>query len=135
MHRNTFINAPACLTRSFQLKAAPNIYAAGQLSGVEGCVESAACGFLAGIFAASQLRGDTIPFPPAETALGSLLGHLSAADGINFQPMNINYGLFPPLELKRKMKRADRRLAMAERALAALPQWWEPIASKREKAL
>ncbi len=135
MHRNTFINAPVCLTRSLQFRAAPHIYAAGQLSGVEGYVESAACGFLAGIFAACQLRGDAIPSPPAETALGSLLGHLSTAEEVNFQPMNINYGLFPPLQLKRKMKRADRRLAMAERALAALPQWWEPITAKREKAL
>jgi len=134
MHRNTFINAPICLTRSLQFKAAPHIYAAGQLSGVEGYVESAACGFLAGIFAAYQLRGDAIPFPPAETALGSLLGHLSAAEEVNFQPMNINYGLFPPLQQKRKMKRADRRLAMAERALAALPQWWKRIATNREKS-
>ncbi len=133
MHRNTFINAPACLTRSLQFKAAPHIYAAGQLSGVEGYVESAACGFLAGLFAASQQRGETVPFPPAETALGSLLSHLSKADEGNFQPMNINYGLFPPLQLKRKMKRADRRLAMAERALTALPQWWEPIAARREE--
>jgi len=132
MHRNTFINAPACLTKSLQFKQAPHIYAAGQLSGVEGYVESAACGFLAGIFASCQLRGDTISFPPRETALGSLLGHLSAADEVNFQPMNINYGLFPPLELKQKMKRADRRLAMAERALAALPEWWNPIVAKRE---
>ncbi|MDX2495872.1 MAG: methylenetetrahydrofolate--tRNA-(uracil(54)-C(5))-methyltransferase (FADH(2)-oxidizing) TrmFO [Desulfuromusa sp.] len=132
MHRNTFINAPECLTASLQFKAAQNIYAAGQLSGVEGYVESAACGFLAGIFAATQLRGETISTPPKETALGSLLGHLSAADSTNFQPMNINYGLFPPLE-GRKMKRADRRLAMADRALTALPQWWEPISSKREE--
>ncbi len=132
MHRNTFINAPACLTKSLQFKQAPHIYAAGQLSGVEGYVESAACGFLAGIFAAYQLRGDTISAPPEETALGALLGHLSSAEETNFQPMNINYGLFPPLELKRKMKRADRRLAMAERALAALPEWWNPIVAKRE---
>lgn len=133
MHRNTFINAPACLTRSLQFKQAPHIYAAGQLSGVEGYAESAACGFMAGIFAAYQLRGETISAPPGETALGALLGHLSSAEETNFQPMNINYGLFPPLELKRKMKRADRRLAMAERALAALPQWWEPIAANREE--
>ncbi|MDX2480244.1 MAG: methylenetetrahydrofolate--tRNA-(uracil(54)-C(5))-methyltransferase (FADH(2)-oxidizing) TrmFO [Desulfuromusa sp.] len=130
MHRNTFINAPACLTESLQFNAARHIYAAGQLSGVEGYVESAACGFLAGIFAAYQLRGEKILLPPKETALGALLGHLSAADTTNFQPMNINYGLFPPLE-GRKMKRADRRLAMAERALNALPKWWEPIADKR----
>lgn len=132
MHRNTFINAPACLTRSLQFKQAPHIYAAGQLSGVEGYVESAACGFLAGIFAAYQLYGKTISAPPKETALGALLSHLSMTEETNFQPMNINYGLFPPLELKRKMKRADRRLAMAERALTTLPQWWDPIAANRE---
>jgi len=131
MHRNTFINAPACLTSFLQFKAAPNIYAAGQLSGVEGYVESAACGFLAGLFAAYQLRGETPPTPPIVTALGSLLGHLSATQESNFQPMNINYGLFPPLEQKRKMKRALRRLAMAERALDALPDWWNPIVEKR----
>jgi methylenetetrahydrofolate--tRNA-(uracil-5-)-methyltransferase len=131
MHRNTFINAPACLTPTLQFRQAPHIFAAGQLSGVEGYVESAACGFLAGIFATRQLLEKTIPFPPRETALGSLLSHLANAEVDNFQPMNINYGLFPPLE-GRKMKRADRRLAMAERALTALPAWWEPIAMERE---
>ncbi len=133
MHRNTFINAPECLTASLQFKAAQNIFAAGQLSGVEGYVESAACGFLAGIFAAYQLRGEIFSAPPRETALGALLSHLSSAGESNYQPMNINYGLFPPLELKRKMKRADRRLAMADRALTTLPQWWEPVASRREE--
>ena len=131
MHRNTFINAPACLTETLQFKTAPHIYAAGQLSGVEGYVESAACGFLAGIFVASYLRKETVSLPPRVTALGSLLGHLANADEANFQPMNINYGLFPPLIQKRKMKRADRRIAMAERALAALPQWWDTIATTR----
>lgn len=131
MHRNTFINAPACLTPTLQFKQAPHIFAAGQLSGVEGYVESAAGGFLAGIFAARQLLGKSISQPPRVTALGSLLSHLANAETENFQPMNINYGLFPPLE-GRKMKRADRRLAMAERALAALPQWWNPIAQERE---
>lgn len=131
MHRNTFVNAPACLTPTLQFKQAPHIFAAGQLSGVEGYVESAAGGFLAGIFAGRQLLGKAIPQPPRETALGSLLSHLANAETENFQPMNINYGLFPPLE-GRKMKRADRRLAMAERALAALPQWWAPVTQERE---
>ncbi|MCW9049822.1 MAG: methylenetetrahydrofolate--tRNA-(uracil(54)-C(5))-methyltransferase (FADH(2)-oxidizing) TrmFO [Deltaproteobacteria bacterium] len=131
MHRNTFINAPACLNASLQFQKAPHIYAAGQLSGVEGYVESAACGFLAGIFAAYHLRGEALPQPPRETALGSLLHHLSTSEAEGFQPMNINYGLFPPLE-GRKMKRADRRLAMAQRALDALPQWWLPIQEKRQ---
>ncbi len=131
MHRNTFVNAPACLTPTLQFKQAPHIFAAGQLSGVEGYVESAAGGFLAGIFAGRQLLDKSIPQPPRETALGSLLSHLANAETENFQPMNINYGLFPPLE-GRKMKRADRRLAMAERALAALPQWWAPVTQERE---
>ncbi len=133
MHRNTFVNAPRCLTRTLQLKSAPHICLAGQLSGVEGYVESAACGLLAGIFSAYRLRGEAAPLPPAEMAMGALLTHLAEADAENFQPMNVNYGLFPPLELKRKMKRADRRLAMADRALAALPKWWEPIAAKRRE--
>lgn len=131
MHRNTFVNAPNCLTKTLQLKAAPHICLAGQMSGVEGYVESAACGLLAGIFTAYRLRGEQEPLPPNETALGALLTHLSEADAENFQPMNVNYGLFPSLELKRKMKRADRRLAMAARALDALPGWWQPIAEKR----
>ena len=131
MHRNTFINAPACLNGYLQFKMAPHIYVAGQLSGVEGYVESAACGFLAGIFAAYQLRGEKISRPPQETALGSLLNHLTGAEEIGFQPMNINYGLFPPLE-GRKMKRADRRLALAKRALDILPEWWNPISAKRK---
>ncbi|NOQ51834.1 MAG: methylenetetrahydrofolate--tRNA-(uracil(54)-C(5))-methyltransferase (FADH(2)-oxidizing) TrmFO [Desulfuromonadaceae bacterium] len=132
MHRNTFVNAPRCLTRTLQLKSAPHICLAGQLSGVEGYVESAACGLLAGIFSAYRLRGEAAPLPPAETAMGALLTHLAEADTENFQPMNVNYGLFPPLE-GRKMKRADRRLAMADRALTALPEWWEPIAAKRRE--
>ncbi|MCK4622137.1 MAG: methylenetetrahydrofolate--tRNA-(uracil(54)-C(5))-methyltransferase (FADH(2)-oxidizing) TrmFO [Desulfuromonadales bacterium] len=133
MHRNTFVNAPRCLNRSLQLNNAPHICLAGQISGVEGYVESAACGLLAGIFSAYRLRGEQEPLPPAETAMGALLTHLAEADAENFQPMNVNYGLFPPLELKRKMKRADRRLAMADRALTTLPEWWEPIAAKRRE--
>lgn len=133
MHRNTFVNAPKCLTRTLQLRAAPHIRLAGQISGVEGYVESAACGLLGGIFTAYQLRGEAAQLPSPETALGALLAHLAEADADNFQPMNVNYGLFPPLELPRKMKRADRRLAMAERALAALPGWWGPIAEQREQ--
>lgn len=130
MHRNTFINAPACLNHTLQFHRAPHIYAAGQITGVEGYVESAACGFLAGIFAARHLRGKTTPLPPAETALGALLNHLAGAESDNFQPMNINYGLFPPLDGGRR-KRTERRLAMAERALALLPLWWHPVQADR----
>jgi len=130
VHRNTFINAPACLTRTLQLKTDPRLFFAGQISGVEGYVESAAMGFLAGLFAPRWLRGDAIPFPPAVTALGALIAHLADSSPEGFQPMNVNYGLFPPLE-GRKMKRADRRLAMAERALQNLSHWWDSIAAQR----
>lgn len=131
MHRNTFINAPTCLNSTLQFIRAPHIYAAGQITGVEGYVESAACGFLAGLFAARQLQGQAALLPPAETALGALLNHLTSADPDNFQPMNVNYGLFPTLDGGR-MKRTERRLAMAERALECLPDWWNQILADRE---
>ena len=126
LHRNTFINAPTCLTRSLQLKSDQRIVFAGQISGVEGYVESAAMGFLAGLFASRRQRGEELTLPPATTALGALLGHLADSDPDDFQPMNVNYGLFPPLEGLR-MKRADRRLAMAERALADLEPWRQKV--------
>jgi methylenetetrahydrofolate--tRNA-(uracil-5-)-methyltransferase len=131
MHRNTFINAPNSINPRLQLINAPHITLAGQISGVEGYVESAASGLLAGLFVAGDLSGQDIPAPDQSTALGALLNHLRTADADNFQPMNINYGLFPPLVLERKMKRADRRLAMAERALATLPDWWQKIETAR----
>ncbi len=122
VHRNTFVNAPRCLERTLQLKGHPRIYLAGQISGVEGYVESAAAGFLAGLFAARSLQGGPVPHPPATTALGALLTHLAESSPENFQPMNVNYGLFPPLEGGR-LRRTDRRLALAERALADLDPW------------
>ncbi len=128
MHRNTFVNAPACLERTLQLKGRPEVFFAGQITGVEGYVESAACGFLAAIFAVRSLRGETIPLPPATTALGALLSHLADASEADFQPMNVNYGLFPPLE-GRPRKRSERRLALAERALRDLESWRGAIAS------
>lgn len=126
MHRNTFLNAPACLTPTLQLKTAPRLFFAGQITGVEGYVESAACGFLAGLFAAGRATGVTVPPPPPTTALGALLNHLGSAVPKGFQPMNVTYGLFPPLD-GRKRKRADRRLAMAERALEELGPWWQAV--------
>jgi methylenetetrahydrofolate--tRNA-(uracil-5-)-methyltransferase len=122
MHRNTFINAPRCLTRSLQLRSMPRVFFAGQITGVEGYVESAASGFLAGLFAAWSLTGYPMHLPPATTALGALLAHLADTDPDQFQPMNVNYGLFPPLS-GTKLKRRDRRLAMAERALDDLQLW------------
>lgn len=122
VHRNTFINAPRCLTPTLQLKGEERIFFAGQITGVEGYVESAACGFIAGLQAAAYLRGETLPLPPETTACGAMLGHLQHSDPEHFQPSNINYGLFPPLP-ERKMKRALRRLAQAERALQAWGEW------------
>ena len=128
MHRNTFINAPSCLTEGLQFRRAPHIHVAGQLSGVEGYVESAACGLLAGLFAAARANEARLPAPPPDTALGSLLRHLLDSDPASFQPMNVNYGLFPPLN-GRRMKRSARRLAMAERALDALEPWRRTLAA------
>lgn len=124
VHRNTFINSPHCLNGRLQLSAQPRIYFAGQITGVEGYVESAACGFMAGILASFDLNEQTLELPPAATACGALLRHVSnrGKDSDTFQPQNVNYGLFPPLEGK-KMKRALRRLAMAERALIAWDVW------------
>jgi methylenetetrahydrofolate--tRNA-(uracil-5-)-methyltransferase len=126
MHRNTFINAPSCLDQRLRLKTDPRLFFAGQITGVEGYVESAACGFLAGLFAAAQQLNRSLPLPPATTAFGALLGHLFHSSPEDFQPMNINYGLFPSLE-GRKRKRAERRLAMAERALQDLEPWRQSV--------
>jgi len=127
LHRNTFINSPRLLDPELRLKTQPHIRFAGQITGVEGYVESAAIGILAGRYAAAGLRGETLAPPPPTTALGALLAHITggaAAD--SFQPMNVNFGLFPPLE--RAYKRAERKPAMARRALAALDAWLASLA-------
>jgi len=121
MHRNTFINSPALLLPTQQLKSDPRIFFAGQITGVEGYVESAASGFLAGITAASIIRGEPPPAVPPETAMGALMQHITNADVKHFQPMNVNYGLFP--ELPGRVKKKERRQKLAERALAALEEW------------
>jgi methylenetetrahydrofolate--tRNA-(uracil-5-)-methyltransferase len=122
MHRNTFINAPACLTETLRLRKDPKIFFAGQITGVEGYVESAASGFLAGLSAAACCREETFLPPPPTTALGALLNYTAKAAAQDFQPMNITYGLFPELGLKLR-KRRDRRQALADRALADLEAW------------
>lgn len=95
VHRNTFINAPRCLTPTLQLKGDERIFFAGQITGVEGYVESAACGFIAGMQAAAQIRSENVALPPETTACGAMLGHLQHSDPEHFQPSNVNYGLFP----------------------------------------
>lgn len=101
IHRNTFICAPALLDTSLQMKKQPGLFLAGQLSGVEGYVESTAMGLLAGINAACLVTGKPISPPPAATALGALIHHLTATDPKHFQPSNVNFGLFPPLQKKK----------------------------------
>ncbi|MFO0997465.1 MAG: methylenetetrahydrofolate--tRNA-(uracil(54)-C(5))-methyltransferase (FADH(2)-oxidizing) TrmFO [Alphaproteobacteria bacterium] len=124
IHRNTFLDSPRVLDPELRLKAAPRLRFAGQITGVEGYVESAAVGLLAGRFAASERHGHAFVPPPPETALGALLahitgGHLSGRD--TFQPMNVNFGLFPLLANPPKGR--ERKRAMATRALEALDAW------------
>jgi methylenetetrahydrofolate--tRNA-(uracil-5-)-methyltransferase len=122
MHRNTFINSPSLLLPTQQLKSDPRIYFSGQITGVEGYVESAASGFLAGISAAGLVaHGQPTVVPPPETALGALMAHITNADAKHFQPMNVNYGLFP--ELPGRVKKKEKRQKLAERALTALESW------------
>ena len=116
MHRNTFINSPGLLSDTYETLRRRGLFFAGQMTGVEGYVESAASGYVAGINA-DPARLTPIVFDPA-TAIGALARYISHADPSSFQPMNINFGLFPPLQPQpRKVKRADRKLLLAQRAL------------------
>jgi methylenetetrahydrofolate--tRNA-(uracil-5-)-methyltransferase len=121
VHRNTYVNAPKRLRRSLEVRSRPGLYLAGQMAGVEGYVESAALGFLAGLNVVFETLGREPKFPDPATAHGALLTHLSQADARDFQPMNVNFGLFPPLDgLPRKMKRREKYEHLAARALQAL---------------
>jgi methylenetetrahydrofolate--tRNA-(uracil-5-)-methyltransferase len=141
LHRNTFVNSPKLLDATLRLKADPRLRFAGQITGVEGYVESAAIGLLAGRFTAAERLGHEHVPPPRTTALGALLnhitgGHLSAdSEGAgSFQPMNVNFGLFPPIAAPtsrsgRGSKGLDRKRALARRALTDLDRWLAPSAS------
>jgi methylenetetrahydrofolate--tRNA-(uracil-5-)-methyltransferase len=123
LHRNTFINSPKLLDGTLRLRTAPHIRFAGQITGCEGYVESAAVGLLAGRFAAAEAAGHALPPPPPTTALGALLGHITGgADAASYQPMNVNFGLFPPLDVGRT-KKADRKKLYTDRARADLEGW------------
>jgi methylenetetrahydrofolate--tRNA-(uracil-5-)-methyltransferase len=145
LHRNTFINSPKLLDGALKLKAEPRLRFAGQITGVEGYVESAAVGLLAGRFAAAERKGEAMAPPPATTALGALLAHITgghilddaaSSRSSSFQPMNINYGLIPPLEtaptqgedrrrLKGKERGMEKKRLMSRRALRDLDAWLE----------
>jgi methylenetetrahydrofolate--tRNA-(uracil-5-)-methyltransferase len=122
LHRNTFIRSPELLDPTLRLRNRPNIRFAGQITGCEGYIESAAIGLMAGRFAAAELSGATLPPPPVETALGALLGHITGgAEAESYQPMNVNFGLMPPI--KGRTKKADRKKMYTARARAAFDQW------------
>ena len=129
IHRNTFVNSPRILDQTLRLKARPTVRLAGQITGCEGYVESAAIGMLAGLFAAAERLGEMPRVPPPTTALGALLNHITqGAVEETFQPMNINFGLFPPLpaaEGTRRTSRRERQAALCARALADLAAYAE----------
>jgi methylenetetrahydrofolate--tRNA-(uracil-5-)-methyltransferase len=126
IHRNTFINSPTLLDALMRLKARPNLRFAGQITGVEGYVESAAMGMLAGRLAAAEARGEALPLVPPTTAVGALVHHITGgADAKTFQPMNVNFGLFPPLAEARggRRGRTDRYKGYTDRAKADWLAW------------
>jgi methylenetetrahydrofolate--tRNA-(uracil-5-)-methyltransferase len=139
LHRNTFLNSPRLLDGALRLKAEPRLRFAGQITGVEGYVESAAIGLVAGRLAAAELAGEAIAPPPPTTALGALLAHITgghlATGRASFQPMNINYGLFPLQDetlatpAKRHERSRAKKRAIAARALADLERWGERAAT------
>jgi len=149
LHRNTFLNSPKLLDGSLRLKAEPRLRFAGQITGCEGYVESAAIGLLAGRAAAAERLGLAWIAPPASTAFGALLGHITGGhisveageSPRSFQPMNVNFGLFPELEtpshdaqgrkIKGKERGAARKRALSARALADLDGW---LAAPRQAA-
>src|SRR6202162_1106395 len=141
LHRNTFLNSPKLLDGQLRLRAAPRLRFAGQMTGCEGYVESASIGLIAGLYAAADARSTSLAPPPATTALGSLLGHITGGHietiepgTRSFQPMNINFGLFPPMpspptkkpdgtRLRGNDKTVARRQAISARALLDLDRW------------
>ena len=125
IHRNTFLNSPTLLDDQMRLKSKLNLRFAGQITGVEGYVESAAMGLVAGRFAASEIKGASLSAPPRVTAMGALIAHISGdAEAKTFQPMNVNFGLFPPIDAKGGRRgRKDRYKAYTDRAKIEWQAW------------
>jgi methylenetetrahydrofolate--tRNA-(uracil-5-)-methyltransferase len=125
LHRNTFLNSPVLLDRQLRLKSAPHVRFAGQITGCEGYVESAAVGLLCGLMTATELAGRDWQNPPRTTALGALLSHITGdAEAESYQPMNVNFGLFPPLH---EVKKKQRKEAYTTRAKEDLAPWLEQV--------
>ncbi|MBL4588815.1 MAG: methylenetetrahydrofolate--tRNA-(uracil(54)-C(5))-methyltransferase (FADH(2)-oxidizing) TrmFO [Alphaproteobacteria bacterium] len=132
LHRNTFINSPKVLNNRLQLKSMPRIRFAGQITGCEGYIESASVGLMAGRMAASEVLGIEFGLPPETTAFGALLSHITGgADAKTFQPMNINFGLFPTMDVRnergKRVKGKERKKAMSDRALNDLTTWLDDM--------
>jgi methylenetetrahydrofolate--tRNA-(uracil-5-)-methyltransferase len=126
VHRNTYINGPTVLRETWQTRLRPELFFAGQISGVEGYVESAASGLIAGRNAATLARGEEPRVPPRTTAIGALAYYVSHADPRNYQPTNITFGIMPPPQShdgRRRLKKDERKTATSERALRALDDW------------
>jgi methylenetetrahydrofolate--tRNA-(uracil-5-)-methyltransferase len=128
VHRNTYVNGPTVLQETWQLRDHPSIFFAGQMSGVEGYVESAASGLLAGMNAAALASGQSPSAPPRTTAIGALAYYASHANPAHYEPSNITFGIMEPLSRPPRGK-MDRKLAMAERALGELAAWLQRAAA------
>jgi len=129
LHRNTFINSPKLLDKEMRLKKAPHIRFAGQITGCEGYVESAAVGLMVGRMVAAEIKGETFAYPPETTAFGALLSHITGgADAKDYQPMNVNFGLFPPFP--ERVKKKERKQAYTARARQDFAEWHKPLSAK-----
>ncbi|GMV38558.1 MAG: methylenetetrahydrofolate--tRNA-(uracil-5-)-methyltransferase TrmFO [Myxococcales bacterium] len=133
VHRNTYIHGPRLLDQTLRLRADERLTFAGQITGVEGYVESTACGLLAGLFLGARLRGEEPPLPPAETALGALHRHVTCDLGDGYQPTNVNYSLFPAITAR--ARKGDKKTMYRHRAEGALLPWLEALAALRGDAL
>ena len=129
LHRNTYIHSPSLLLKTLQLKKNPRIFFAGQITGVEGYIESAAMGLVAGIQASRFARGENPVTPPPDSMTGALLAYITSPFSQNFQPMNANFGILPALEVPAGKK--DRKKRYAERALAAVNEWQRCLMADR----
>jgi len=138
IHRNTYLNAPALLRETLQMKLHPNVFFAGQICGVEGYTESIAAGLLAGIHAAALAKEDQLTPPPRETALGSLIYYISNSDSKNFQPANITFDLLPPCDdvIRRRVRdKRERHRLQCQLALDSFDHWWEQTSERSQQCV